>query len=163
MSDFWVVDIEASGLSSRSYPIEIGLFNGTDHYQTLICPEEEWQHWNARAESLHGLSRHYLEKHGSAARKVCEEINNLVGGCVLFSDHDDWDGFWLQRLYASTGVQQQFLVASLIELLGQGKQEEFSALVSELRRRGEYRSHRALDDAGVFHQAAQFMLQKNAT
>lgn len=163
MSDFWVVDIEASGLSPRSYPIEIGLFNGSDQYQALICPEEEWQHWSARAEGLHGLSRHYLEKHGAAARKVCADLNNLVGGCVLLSDHDDWDDFWLQRLYASTGVQQQFLVGSLMELLGQGKEEEFSTLVSELRQRGRHRSHRALDDARVFHQAARFMLQKKAT
>lgn len=158
-----MVDIEASGLSPRSYPIEIGLFNGSGQYQAIICPEDEWLHWSDRAEALHGLSRQYLEKYGAAARKVCEEINNLVGGRVLLSDHDDWDGFWLQRLYASTGVQQNFVVDSLIEFLGLGKEAEFYALVASLRQKGKQRSHRALVDARVFHEAAQFMLQKSVT
>ena len=42
MSDLWILDVEASGLSPISYPIEIGLVSGEQEYQTLILPDESW-------------------------------------------------------------------------------------------------------------------------
>lgn len=160
MNDFWVVDIEASGLSPWSYPIEVGLFNGLEQYQALICPEGDWQHWSYKAERMHGLSRAYLQQYGCSTYQVAEELNRLVGGRTIFSDHEDWDGFWLQRLFASAGVEQHFIVESLTGLLGSGSEREFPGLVSELRGRGKFKNHRALDDARVFHQAAQLFLKK---
>ena len=34
----WILDFEASGLSKQSYPIEVGVTNGSQSFETLIQP-----------------------------------------------------------------------------------------------------------------------------
>lgn len=60
MKKLWVIDIEASGLRPASYPIEIGIVGAGTEYQSLIVPEEGWQHWSTESEAVHGICREVL-------------------------------------------------------------------------------------------------------
>ena len=60
-----IIDIEASGFGRGSYPIEIGYYTPEgSSYCTLICPEADWVHWDASAESVHGIQRELLLRKG---------------------------------------------------------------------------------------------------
>lgn len=143
MKGFWVIDIEASGLSPRSYPIEVGLVNDQQEYQALIAPEDSWVHWNQKSGELHGIPRKELFEHGKAAVVVAMELNELVGKKAVYSDHEDWDSFWLRRLFESVGIEQAFPVLDINELLDNSISGVFDGLRTS---QGPY-THRALDDA----------------
>ena len=145
MRDFWILDIEASGLSPISYPIEVGLVNDQQEYQALIVPEDAWEHWSPRSEELHGISRKELYEKGKAAVVVARELNELLGTQAVYSDHEDWDSFWLRRLFETVGIKQEFPVVDINELLDNNKASAFYELS---KHQGQY-THRALDDARV--------------
>ncbi|WDP84202.1 MAG: hypothetical protein HUN05_02695 [Desulfobacter sp.] len=59
----YIVDVEASGFGSQSYPIEIGLALGPDtRYCSLIIPSPQWTHWDKAAEKTHAISRDLLAR-----------------------------------------------------------------------------------------------------
>ena len=42
-----IIDVEASGFGSKSYPIEIGVaLNDGQRFCTLILPAPNWTHWD---------------------------------------------------------------------------------------------------------------------
>ena len=143
MRDLWVIDIEASGLSPISYPIEVGLVNDRREYQTLIVPEDCWDHWSQKSEELHNISRKELYEKGKAAIVVAKELNELLGNQAVYSDHEDWDSFWLRRLFETVAVKQQFSVMAINTLLDNRKTSTFDKLGES---KNQY-THRALDDA----------------
>ncbi len=52
-----ILDIEASGFGSGSYPIEVGLALADGSCESvLIHPEPEWIHWSEEAASIHKIS-----------------------------------------------------------------------------------------------------------
>ena len=58
-----LLDIEASGFGRGSYPIEVGLARADGSVCAfLIQPQNEWTHWDPKAELLHGISRSRLER-----------------------------------------------------------------------------------------------------
>ena len=161
MSDIWVLDIEASGLSPVSYPIEIGLVNAEQTYQTLIRPEESWEHWSLKAYELHGLSRQDLFEKGRPADVVAKELNSLLASKVVYSDHEDWDGFWISRLFEAVAIEQTFNVVDLSTLLSGHRAGTFATCFDELSLASDYRAHRALNNARLIHQAAMFALNSD--
>ncbi|WP_461517084.1 3'-5' exonuclease [Porticoccus sp.] len=149
----WVVDIEASGLSPTSYPIEVGIVNGQREYQRLISPAQSWKHWSPKSEELHGIPRRQLYSEGTTPIEVAGELNSMLGDSTVFSDHGDWDSFWLQRLYDCVGIKQTFTLADITTLLDECQMRRFAITLDKLRKTGNYRAHRALDDARVIHSA----------
>ena len=149
----WVMDIEASGLSPASYPIEVGMFNGQREYQQLISPAPSWTHWNPSSEQLHGIARTQLHSEGISPLMVAGALNSMLGASTVFSDHGDWDGFWLQQLFDSAGIKRTFSIADITTLLDTRQMETFAAALDKLRDTGHYRVHRALDDARAIHRA----------
>lgn len=145
MRDFWVIDIEASGLSQASYPIEVGLINSQQEYQALIVPEFSWNHWSLKSEQLHGISRAELYEKGKTAIVVAKELNQLLRSQPVFSDHADWDSFWLRRLFVSAQIKQEFSVQHINKLLAHSQFGTFDKLIGSSV---DY-AHRALDDARV--------------
>jgi len=94
------VDVEASSLGPRGYPIEVGLITRDGSmYCTLILPPPDWSGrddvaWDADAERVHGITRGILLAHGKPlCRKWPRELNRVARGLVLFSDA------WGQRLW----------------------------------------------------------------
>jgi len=149
MRDLWVLDIEASGLSPVSYPIEIGLVNHGQAYQALIVPEDSWEHWCLKSKELHGISRKDLHEKGKSAVVVANELNALLGTQAVYTDHEDWDSFWLRRLFETVRVSQTFSVVDFNKLLDNHKTNAFDAF----RRPDHHFTHRALDDARVNRRA----------
>lgn len=143
------IDLEASGLSDKSWPVEVGwAFCEGAASSILICPDEKWPDdaWSNEAEALHGLSRDHLRKEGVAARKVCAALNKALSGCAAYSDAPDWDGFWLYRLFDAAKVKQTFSVLNFADLVRRqitGREQE---VISEANRLAP-RRHRAADDA----------------
>jgi DNA polymerase III epsilon subunit-like protein len=154
MSDLWILDIEASGLSPISYPIEIGLVNGEQEYQTLILPDESWEHWNLKSEALHGLSRQDLYEKGKSVEMVAKELNELLASKIVYSDHEDWDSFWLRRLFETVGRAQKFHVRDINTLLDSSNVNTFASSLDEFKKSKDHRAHRALEDARIIHRAA---------
>jgi DNA polymerase III epsilon subunit-like protein len=154
MSDLWILDIEASGLSPISYPIEIGLVNGVQEYQTLILPDESWEHWNLKSEALHGLSRQDLYEKGKSVEMVAKELNELLASKIVYSDHEDWDSFWLRRLFETVGHEQKFQVGDINTLLDSNNLNTFVTRFDALKKAKDHRAHRALNDARIIHRAA---------
>lgn len=99
-----IIDIEASGLGSQSYPVEIA-WASAPHYEVtshLIRPLPGWlaveSAWDRKAEKLHGLSRELLLEEGRCVYEVSEFILASFVGADLYSDSPEFDEHWLNMI-----------------------------------------------------------------
>ena len=83
-----ILDIEASALGIRSYPIEVGvaLVEGARKPiktgARIVCPTPSWRKsgtWSPASEAVHGLSVETLNQHGHDPSEVCDWLNALLG------------------------------------------------------------------------------------
>ena len=155
-----VVDVEASGLSPLSYPIEVGIYGNRVQYQKLIVPAKSWDHWSEKSEALHRLSREYLFHKGEHVTDVARELNSLLGAKRVYSDHADWDGFWIKRLFDAASIRQNFSVVDIRGLFTTDELSEYAIALKELNRSASRRAHRALDDARTIHKAMACALNR---
>lgn len=148
MKDIAFIDLEASGLSARSWPIEVGwcFANGGVH-ALLIKPAPEWSlnDWSAQAEALHGISHETLLKDGLEPKEACDRLNAALAGKIIYSDAPDWDGFWLYRLFQAGKKRQRFIVSDLASLLRSVPEDRIGPLVAAAELRAP-RRHRAAPD-----------------
>ena len=145
-----VIDIEASGLHSGSYPIEVGIvMSNGQTYEALIQPFNSWTHWDGDAEALHGISRETLRQEGRSAFEVCEEINRLCAGKTLYSDCWVHDSSWLQKLFAYTNIMPKFQCRSIETILTEEVLINWHFYKEEYARCAQINPHRALNDAIV--------------
>jgi len=158
LTDIAFIDLEASGLSARSWPIEAGwCFARGKPQAMLIKPHENWStdDWDKKAEALHGIAYDHLAKKGEAAKKVCEALNKALTGLTVYSDAPDWDGFWLYRLFDAAKIKQTFKLSDFSLLMASVPPEKLDALIDEAERRAP-RRHRAIPD--VEHMRALYDL-----
>lgn len=123
-----ILDIEASGFGSGSYPIEVGVAmpDGRLHVW-LIRPHEDWTHWQDSAEQVHGISRAQLQQHGQSLREVADELNELLAGKTVYSDGWGVDRGWLALLFHDAGVLQGFKLDAIYSLLDEDELEQWGA------------------------------------
>jgi hypothetical protein len=122
------IDIEASGLSSASFPIEIGwvVDDEAEPESFLVSPHETWDFqsgWSAQSAAIHGITPAMLEEGGTLVEEACTWLDDLTGGCLVVSDaprHDDW---WLGRLYAAAGRRKSWAIGDVERLYGGLTQE----------------------------------------
>lgn len=107
--EHWMtIDIEASGLGSACYPIEIALADhkGQIAYQALIRPTTSWMNgngWDQKAEAIHGISQEHLLQHGLPPSRVVTDISVALGDHILLSDHGfEWDRAWVDVLWKAS-------------------------------------------------------------
>lgn len=157
-----VIDIEASGLGSHSYPIEIGLMlaNG-QQYQALIQPLSDWTHWDAEAEKIHGITRAQILAEGKSVQEVCLEINNLCDGQTLYSDCWVYDNVWLNSLYTRAGVVPSFACSPIEALLNERQTQRYLMCKSAVQQHLGLRQHRALNDAKIIQKALSVLMTPN--
>ncbi len=149
-----IVDIEASGFGSNSYPIEVGvaLTDGkTACY--LICPQNEWQHWDPASERLHGLRREQLLKFGRPIAEVARCLNQLLGTQTVYSDAWGVDQGWMSRLFECAGVRQHFKLEALQSLFSEQQYALWNRTVEQVYTEYDRPRHRASHDALVIQQA----------
>lgn len=141
----YVIDVEASGLSSNSYPIEIGWGHRADSKSCgsfLINPIPEWIHWDDYAENyIHKISRFELKQYGIGVLAAANRLNASLQGEKVLSDAAEYDRVWIKKLFNFAGVEMRFLVVSIYDYMEPSKAELFT---SRIETAGV--QHRALAD-----------------
>ncbi|MCG8668224.1 MAG: hypothetical protein MI867_02335, partial [Pseudomonadales bacterium] len=122
-----ILDIEASGFGSGSYPIEIGVALGDGRLLArLIKPMDHWTHWQESAEQVHGISRQRLVNEGCDPREVAMELNSLLENKTVYTDGWGVDRSWLALLFYEAHVIQRFKLESIYTLLSEEQLDSWS-------------------------------------
>jgi hypothetical protein len=115
------LDFEASSLSERSYPIEVGWSNPDGSIEShLISPAgiADWTDWDTEAEKVHGISRRELVAGGLAPHAVCDRMIDRLAGKTIYTDAPRFDGAWLSRLFLACRKDKSgFNLRSIDDLL----------------------------------------------
>jgi len=149
-----MLDVEASGFGRGSYPIEVG-FVGPEGtlFCSLIQPEPDWQHWDASAEALHGISRAVLQTHGKAPGWVASEINERLHGQTVYCDGWAHDYAWLAKLFDSAEMVPSFKLQDVRTLLNEEEAQRWHEVTAQVRSEQKLARHRASSDALVLQLA----------
>lgn len=105
------VDVEAGGLHRTSYPIEVGwAFLDLSAESFLLRPAPEWSEWDWSFESqkIHGISRVECQRNGIDVRDAAQRLNEALAGAHLYCDSPGFDGDWLRKLFAASGIEPAF-------------------------------------------------------
>lgn len=149
-----VIDIEASGFGRGSYPIEIGFVRPDGSARcTLVCPPDDWTHWDGAAERLHGLTRDVLRQHGRPAAEVATLLNTELHGADVYCDNWAHDYAWLARLYDHADASPSFRLHHLRELLDDTQAARWDQACAEARVALKADRHRASQDARILQHA----------
>ena len=110
------IDLEASGLHVRSYPIELGWALVSDPSRSgsrHVRPVDGWSvyDWDAEAEAVHGTRRDDLFVMGTPPDEVVSIFEGaLPERAILVSDAPGHDEDWLHKLYIAAGRTRMPLV-----------------------------------------------------
>jgi hypothetical protein len=145
-----VLDIEASGFGSGSYPIEVGwvLADGRS-FCSLIRPLPQWTRWDAQAEQVHHISRQTLTECGRTVDEVARLLDQHLRGQTVYSDGWGNDYPWLHQLYDAAGLQPSFRLESLRVLLDDHAAAGWAEAKAAVLQRTGMPRHRASADARV--------------
>jgi hypothetical protein len=149
------IDVEASGLGGRSYPIEVGLITPEGSmYCSLIAPDPHWvgdgdAAWDEAAERVHGITRAILKIHGKPLLEVARDLNRIARGLTLFSDAWGNDYPWLSRLFDAADMPMRFQLESLRTLLDEAEAARWAAAKAEVIAELKLTRHRASSDARI--------------
>jgi hypothetical protein len=152
-----VIDIEASGLHSTSFPVEIGWCadNGVPA-SILIRPQRSWnlEAWDSEAEALHGHSLAKLNLHGMDVVEAASLLNAKLKGSVVLSDGIAFDRHWLAMLFDAAEIEVEFHISDVYEWIGaetRRRKLDPQRVHSTLRDFTEASSkpHRAAEDASL--------------
>ena len=148
-----IIDLEASGFGRGSYPIEVGvaLEDGTVHAM-LITPANGWDHWDEKAEKIHGITREQLKKNGKPVREVAIFLNDLCGGQILYSDAWSFDSSWLGRLFDEAEIVQRFRLDTITRLLNEDELNRWSDVKDETGKVLGLELHRAANDVKLLRE-----------
>lgn len=150
------IDVEASGFSSSSYPIEVGLvLPSGEAYCTLILPESDWVHWDHEAEKIHRITRDILFQHGRTAQTVATEINQRLAGLTVYTDSWYHDYNWLGRLFDAAGMAPSFRLEDLRSLLTDSDQAIWHPTKDQVQTDMALHRHRASNDARILQTTLQ--------
>ena len=145
-----IIDVEASGFGSASYPIEVGLVMPSGHrHSMLIKPAEDWTHWEESAEAVHGISRQTLQQYGRPVREVAQVLNDLLAEQSTYSDGWVVDKPWMTRLFQSAGLAMQFRLSPLEQLMSEAQIERWDAVKQQVLSEHRESRHRASYDAWI--------------
>jgi hypothetical protein len=105
------LDVEASGLHRTSYPIEVGwAFLDLSAEGFLLRPASEWTawDWSYESEKIHGIRRAECLRNGIDVREAARRLNEALSGAHLYCDSPGFDGDWLRKLFAASGIEPAF-------------------------------------------------------
>lgn len=148
-----IIDVEASGFGSASYPIEVGVVTGDDdRYCSLVQPAEHWTHWDDRAQQVHHIERDQLQRHGHCIVEVAGALNDLLEGKTVYTDGWVVDYPWLVTLFEAASMEMAFTVSSLEMILSECQMEVWHQTHEEVMRESGMARHRASNDAWVIQE-----------
>lgn len=148
-----IIDLEASGFGSGSYPIEIGYaLEDRVVHACLVRPAAGWDHWSDEAEGVHGISRELLLEKGQSPRQVALMLNESLHSKVLYSDAWNFDSSWLGRLFDEAGLVQRFRLDTISRLLSPEQMESWQETKRNLWDEMGIERHRAANDVRVLQE-----------
>jgi len=105
-----IIDFEASGLESDSYPIQVAWNTANLIHSHYIDPRHapQWQGWSVASEAVHNIPRSFLYEHGEHPDDVACSMNESLSGCVVYSDAVPYDKNWCQRLFDASAYEMAF-------------------------------------------------------
>ncbi len=148
-----IIDIEASGFGSRSYPIEIGVVKTTgERYCALIEPQPDWDHWSESAQAVHGISRQLIESRGRKPCDICQELNQFLGDITAYSDAWTHDSPWLNRLFFAARINPSFHLSPIELIATEAQLLLWDQTKRRLEKHLDIKRHRASGDAYLIQQ-----------
>lgn len=157
-----IIDIEASGFGPNGYPIEVGVaLSHGQKFCSLLLPPPDWTYWDMGAEKTHKISRSVLETYGRPLREVANELNEIVGGKVVYSDGWVVDKPWLTQLFYRAQVKQEFTISSLEMILNEKQMNIWHNTKEQVIRELGVERHRASIDATVIQETYFRTLQES--
>ena len=149
----FIIDVEASGFGSASYPIEIGVaLNDGQKFCTLILPAPDWTHWDEEAEKVHQVSREILEAYGKPIHEVADQLNDMLAGLTLYSDGWVVDKPWLTTLFHAAGKSMKFSVSPLEMILSEKQMAAWHKTKDKVINTMKLKRHRASNDAWIIQE-----------
>lgn len=152
-----IVDCEASGLSSDSYPIQIAWLDvHTGETDTFyIKPAESWTHWDENAEEVHNIPKQLLRDVGLDVTEAAHRFLSALekGDRQVYSDAPDFESFWLSKLLNTSGIFTEpvrLYVRHVIDLVEPEYQKRMSDIMCD-----QVRPHDALEDCRMIYKAVQ--------
>jgi len=143
-----IIDIEASGFGRGGYPIEIGFVMSDGMAQChLIHPYDDWTHWEAEAENLHGLKRETVVRFGMDGAYVARQLNQLLDGQTVYSDAWSYDSSWLALLFDRAELRQRFTIEHLAVITTEEQKAIWEKTRDEISTELGLKRHRASADA----------------
>ena len=143
-----IIDVEASGFGSQSYPIEIGLaLDDASRFCSLITPPPDWTYWDQQAQQVHQIDRDSLFTCGRSPREVAGELNRQLRGKTVYTDGWVVDKPWIIRLFHQAGLDMEFFVSSLEMILTEFQMECWELVKQEVLQESQLQRHRASHDA----------------
>lgn len=148
-----IIDVEASGFGPGSYPIEVGVaLPDGRKFCALLRPAPGWTHWDARAESVHHVSRATLQTYGRPIAEVVSEMNTLMAGTTLYSDGWVVDKPWLTELFFAARARMDFYVSPLEAILSEAQMASWHGTKDRVLSESDSQRHRASYDAWVIQE-----------
>ena len=155
LDEFIFLDIEASSLGHRSFPIEVAYASSLgDQKSYLIKPTKYWLEngsWCSSAEfSIHKISKYMLAKHGINPVDVANSLNEALCGKLVLCNDLEYDGVWLSQLFKAANVSVMFSLTDLrylYEFWGENKTHSFKQNYDAI---SPSTIHRSLPDAQRF-------------
>lgn len=156
-----IIDVEASGLQSGSYPVEVGIaFVNGERLSMLIQPEPEWVHWDPQAQTLHGISRRTLSQYGKPAAEVAHKLNMLLDGQQAYSDAWVVDKPWLNSLFDAAKLPMQFRLSPIEQVMSENQFYYWDDIKQQVIQELGVERHRASHDAWLIQQTYERSLKK---
>lgn len=153
MRNPYIIDVEASGFGSASYPIEVGVALDDGHrYCTLILPLPDWIYWDEEAEKLHHITRDVLKTYGKPIDEVTDRLNELLNGMTLYSDGWVVDKPWLITLFDAAGKPMHFTISPLEVILSETQMAKWHATKEKIIKEADLTRHRASYDAWIIQE-----------
>jgi len=99
------IDHEASSLTRRSFPIEVGwVFEDGTGESHLIRPAAGWREWSMASQAVHGITQGKLKREGKPPKAVARRALEALAGCTIVADQPAWDAAWFNMLLETAGL-----------------------------------------------------------
>jgi len=148
-----IIDVEASGFGSHSYPIEVGIaMSDGQRFCSLIEPAPDWTHWDPEAEKVHKVSRENLHTHGKPLQDVASKLNRLLSGKTLYSDGWVVDKPWLITLFERADLMMDFTISPLEIILTEQQMTLWHQTKDRITLASNLQRHRASNDAWIIQE-----------
>lgn len=158
-----ILDVEASGFGSNSYPIEVGVaLSSGERLSLLIRPEPQWTHWDPGAELVHGLTRELLMRSGKPIAEVANDFNDLLDGTTAYSDGWVVDKPWLNTLFHTARIAQRFSLSPIEQIMNEAQFEVWDSTKQAVIQELQMTRHRASSDAWIIQKTFERTLEQTA-